>query len=605
MKNIRNTVGLGLVLLLATIFSGVSVAQAQTKSNLSGTYSGTIANTLPLRLHLTAAADRSLSGTLDSPNQGVTGMKCDNFQLDGHNLSFSIPDVHGTWKGTVTDDGATLAGTWTQGNSIPLTFTRDTFSAAAKPSPVDGIWLGTAKEGDTSLRIQVHVKSDTTGEEFCTLDSLDQRAMGLACKNAVLKGNDFSFDVPVAQGGWQGTLSADGNTLTGTWTSGGKAQPLVFTRQAKALALPPIPPPTYDPATAPVKVADMQAVLTRDLAGALKNGMLAPSTGGGVSIGVVKDGVARVFSFGTARPNSIFEIGSITKTFTGLMLSQMVLQGEVKFDEPLRELLPPGTVAKPNGSEITLLDLATQHSGLPRMPDNFHPADPNNPYADYLAPNLYAYLHKHGVARPEHTAFLYSNLGFGTLGQALSNRAGVSYPELLQQEIAGPLGLKDTTVALSPDQKRRFIQGHDAEHRSTHPWDLVALAGAGAIRSDASDMLKYVEANLHPDQVKPVAGTKGAATISAALVQDHVLRADAIPGMRIALAWLYVEKTGTYWHNGGTGGFSSYAFFNPKCNCAGVVLFNTTVDERNMFADNLGEHIAQRFMGEPAISLGK
>lgn len=605
MKHIRNMAGMGLVLLLAAIFSGVSVAQAQTKSNLSGTYSGTIANTLPLRLHLTTAPDGSLSGTLDSPNQGVTGLKCDNFQLDGHDLSFTVPGVHGTWKGTVAGDGGTLSGTWTQGSATPLTFTRDTFSAAAKPSPVDGIWLGTAKEGDTSLRIQVHVKSDTNGKEFCTLDSLDQRAMGLACGKTALNGNAFSFEVPAAQGGWQGTLSADGNTLTGTWTSGGKTQPLVFARQAKALALPPIPPPTYDPAMPPVKAADMEAVLARDLAGALKNGMLAPSTGGGVSIGVVKDGVARVFSFGTAKPDSIFEIGSITKTFTGLMLSQMVLQGEVKFDEPVRELLPPGTVTKPTGPEITLLDLATQHSGLPRMPDNFHPADPNNPYADYRAANLYAYLHKHGVAKPEHPGFLYSNLGFGTLGQALADRAGVSYPELLKQEVTGPLGLKDTTVSLSPAQERRFIQGHDAEHRPTHPWDLVALAGAGAIRSDASDMLKYVEASLHPDKVKPVAGTKGAATISAALVQDHVLRADAFSGTRIALAWFHVAKTGTYWHNGGTGGFSSYAFFNPKCNCAGIVLFNTTISETDMFADNLGEHIAQRFMGEKAISLGK
>jgi CubicO group peptidase (beta-lactamase class C family) len=126
----------------------------------------------------------------------------------------------------------------------------------------------------------------------------------------------------------------------------------------------------------PVSAADLQSVLDKDLADALKTGQLAPSTGAGVSIAVIDHGVRRVFSYGTAKPDSIFEIGSITKTFTGLILSQMVKQGKVKFDDPVRDLLPPGTVAKPAGAEITLLDLATQHSGLPRMPDNFHPADP-------------------------------------------------------------------------------------------------------------------------------------------------------------------------------------------------------------------------------------
>src|SRR5208282_6447968 len=103
---------------------------------------------------------------------------------------------------------------------------------------------------------------------------------------------------------------------------------------------------------------------------------------------IVQHGVTRIFSYGTAKPDSIFEIGSITKTFTGLALAQMVEQGKVKFDEPVRQLLPAGTVAKPASSEITLIDLATQHSGLPRMPDNFKPADSSNPYADYRAADM-------------------------------------------------------------------------------------------------------------------------------------------------------------------------------------------------------------------------
>ncbi len=184
----------------------------------------------------------------------------------------------------------------------------------------------------------------------------------------------------------------------------------------------------------------------------------------------------------------------------------MVEQHKVKFDDPVRDLLPPGTVAKPEGAEITLLDLATQHSGLPRMPDNFHPADPQDPYVDYHAANLYEFIKVHGVQKPANASFLYSNLGFGLLGQALANRAGTNYPDLLRTEVTAPLNLKDTVVKLSPEQEKRFAQGHDAQHRDTHAWNLDAFAGAGAIRSTASDMLSYLEAQLHPDSVKSAVG---------------------------------------------------------------------------------------------------
>jgi hypothetical protein len=189
------------------------------------------------------------------------------------------------------------------------------------------------------------------------MDSLDQRAMGLECAKVIFSAKDFSFDVPSVHGSWKGSLSADGNTLSGVWTQG-RPLPLNFARQSAALAAAPIPVPTYDSALAPVAAADLQSVLDRDLAEALKSGELAPGTGAGVSIAVVEHGVRRVFSYGASKPDSTFEIGSITKTFTGLVLSQMVEQGKVKFDEPVRELLPPGTVVKPTGDEITLLDLA-------------------------------------------------------------------------------------------------------------------------------------------------------------------------------------------------------------------------------------------------------
>lgn len=361
----------------------------------------------------------------------------------------------------------------------------------------------------------------------------------------------------------------------------------------------------YDKALAPVAIGDLQSVLDNDIAEALKSGELGPSTGAGVSIAVVEHGVTRIFSYGAAKPDSIFEIGSITKTFTGLVLSQMVEQGTVRLDDPVRELLPPSTVAKPAGDEITLLDLATQHSGLPRLPDNLKPADPANPYADYGPANLYAFLAKHKVAKAAQPSFLYSNLGFGLLGQALSNRAGTSYAALLEQEITGPLGLKDTVVSLLPEQQARFIPGHDRDHHPVKAWEFDALAGCGAIRSTAPDMLAYLQANLHPENFKATIGSSAGTTMPAALIQSHLLRADAIEAgvvdRRIALAWFFSPATGSYWHNGGTGGYSSFAFFNPKGDYAAVVLLNTSFEHG--FADRLGQHISERLAGRPAISL--
>src|SRR5260370_42474695 len=104
------------------------------------------------------------------------------------------------------------------------------------------------------------------------------------------------------------------------------------------------------------------------------------------------------------------------------------------------------------------------------MPDNFKAADKDNPYADYSAADLYAFIGKHGVEKPAAASFGYSNLGLGLLGQALAVRANTTYPALIHNEITSPLAMKDTIVSLSPEQQSRFIEGHDGEHRPAHAW---------------------------------------------------------------------------------------------------------------------------------------
>ncbi len=449
--------------------------------------------------------------------------------------------------------------------------------------------------------MQLHLDVDAP-TPTASLDSLDQGAMGLAGANVVVAGNALSLDVPAVGGTLKATLSADGNVLEGTWTQAGTALGLSMQRRAKAIGPAEL---AFDPALPPVKLAGLREVLDRDLAATLATGDLAPANGAGVTIGVLVHGERLVFTYGAAKVDSVYEIGSVTKTFTGLLLAQLVTQKKARLDEPVRALLPPGTVSAPaSGAEISLLDLSAQRSGLPRMPDNFAPADPDNPYADYDAARLYAFLGKHGVGRPDHPEPLYSNLGVGLLGQALANRAHTAYPALVQQEILGPLGMRETSVALTPSMRERFLPGHDAQHKPAHAWDIGALGGAGGLRSTAADMLVYLEAQLHPDHLPASArSTAAGRTLSAAITLSHELRGDLGPGNRIALNWLYAEKRKAFWHNGGTGGFASFVSFLPEEDCAIVVLSNTGPSDEGSLADNLGLHIEARLQGRPAISL--
>jgi serine-type D-Ala-D-Ala carboxypeptidase/endopeptidase len=478
-----------------------------------------------------------------------------------------------------------------------------TILAQSNLSTLDGVWLGTLFAGPQTLRLQFHLQATATGAQNCALDSIDQRSFGIVCTNLTMNGDVVSIDVPAVGGGWSGKISEDGKTLTGTWKQGANNLPLVLTREATAIQPPATPAAVFDAAIPAAGVADLKPVLDADLASTLKVGALAPETHGGITIGVVQHGVRRIFSYGTAAPDSVFEIGSISKTFTGLILAQMVEQGTVRLNEPVRDLLPKGTVSKPaSGGEITLLDLSDQHSGLPRLPTNMHPADPRDPYADYNETLLYSFIGQHGVGVAPDAPFGYSNLGVGLLGQALADRAGKPYAKLLHEQITGPLQMADTGVALSAGMRAHFVEGHDSKGRPAHAWDLNALVGAGGIRSTAGDMLTYLEAQLHPDQLPPGALTGAGKTLPAAIAASHVVHAEATPGTHIALNWFHHDATGSYWHNGATGGYSSYAIFNPAKDFAVIVLSNTAAGEES-FAEKLGEHIVHRLEGTPAISL--
>jgi len=589
--------------LLVFALALAALAQGPTAQRLAGEWKGSLdtgAGSLPLVLHLTDA-DGKLSATLDSPAQGAYGLEGANTQLSGAKFSFEVPSVHGSYSGAVSADGKTISGTWTQGGAaLKLVFTESVTAAGGtqlEPSPVDGEWSGTLHAGELSLRLVFHFH--TTGSTIaCSLDSLDQGAMGIPCDDVKLNAKKLTLEVPTVHGHYSGTLSPDGNKLSGTWTQGA-ALPLDLTRQANNTSAVLLAPEAARP---PVALKNLRPILNKEFAP-----VVAAWPQGGVAVGVLDHGERETFAYGTAKVDSIFEIGSVTKTFTGLALAQMVSQHAVTLNQPVRELLPAGTVAKPaSGAEITLLDLATQHSGLPRLPDNLRPRSQIDPYADYTAQDLYSFMAKHGVGRAEKTDFLYSNLGFGLLGQALADKAGESYAALIRQQITGPLEMKDTTVDLPAAEQARLIQGYSGSHDKAHRWNFQAMAGAGALHSTVGDLLTYAEAYLHPEKL--AAGQSGAAaTLPAALRLAQQPQADGPGGTKIALAWLIRPANDVYWHDGGTAGYSAVVIFEPKIDRAIVVLYNCLDINpgKLQLTDLVAANISALLDGKPAPRIGE
>jgi D-alanyl-D-alanine-carboxypeptidase/D-alanyl-D-alanine-endopeptidase len=192
----------------------------------------------------------------------------------------------------------------------------------------------------------------------------------------------------------------------------------------------------------------------------------------------------------------IFEIGSITKLFTALLLADMTQRDEVDLNEPVVHLLPSGvSVPTRNGREIALCDLATHRSGLPLRPTNLQPRDPDDPYAHYTANQLYEFLEEYALSLTPGDVYNYSNVGAGLLGHALARRANSrDYEILVRERILAPLGMNDTIIGLPPHLEHRLASPHDSSLDAIPLWNFDVLAGAGAPRSTAVDMLVFLEA---------------------------------------------------------------------------------------------------------------
>jgi len=319
----------------------------------------------------------------------------------------------------------------------------------------------------------------------------------------------------------------------------------------------------------------------------------------GLVVGVIQRDHCSIFGYGNvsdAGPeppcgDTLFEIGSITKVFTATLLSTTVVDGLLNLDDSVRDLVPALSNLPP---EITLVRLATHTSGLPKMPLNVIWSmlrNRHNPYAAYTTADLLDYLSSYRPKqRPIPTEISYSNLGVGLLGHILAQKLGVSYEQAVVSRICDKLDLPDTRITLSPGQKQRLSTPHSATGKPGQNWDLPAFAGAGALRSTANDMLKFLAANLGRPQ----------SALADVMPLCHEIRTGAFPPQgrlqrmvsgslrkgqdtshcrqSIALGWFVGRLSPggkrVYWHHGATGGYRAFAGFVKATDTGVVVLAN-------------------------------
>jgi serine-type D-Ala-D-Ala carboxypeptidase/endopeptidase len=310
----------------------------------------------------------------------------------------------------------------------------------------------------------------------------------------------------------------------------------------------------------------------------------------GTNRSIVAAGTMAVTNNRPVDGDTVFEIGSITKVFTGTLLADMANRGEVQPNDPAAKYLPPGVkIPSRNSKVITLAHLASHRSGLPREPD-----------AEYGREKVFEFLSSYELPQDPGSAYQYSNLGMGLLGDMLARRAGGSYEQLVLDRICKSLGMNDTRIRPSDEMQKRLATGHDYELKPAKMRDFINFVGAGGFRSTANDFLKFLAAVLNPrdDQV------------SKAILTSQAVRTNTgVVGFEKAWGWAFKTVSDEIiWHSGKTGGFHSFMGVNRKRNRAVVIFSNCTHSIDTMgfrLLDPLGEpdeSTLERYVGTYELS---
>jgi serine-type D-Ala-D-Ala carboxypeptidase/endopeptidase len=431
------------------------------------------------------------------------------------------------------------------------------FPAAAQEAA--GNWVGVLEVAPGNrLPLAVHIERDDSGAFRGTMFSLAQGAT-LPLAGITVEGGNLTFSTPTIGGSYKGQWDAGAKTWNGEWTQAGMHWPLSFAVAPPAKPLP----------------ADWQLPSDEEIAKLIAD-RNAPRVGQGFVVGVLGPDGQRFVAGGTGAGaqvdrNTLFEIGSITKVFTALILADMVNKGEVSLDDPAAKYLPKGHhMPERGGRQITLRDLSTYHSGLPRMADDMGPVDSlDGPFWDYGEAKLLAFLDRYQLTRDIGSQWEYSNLGVGLLGYLLARAAHTDYETLLHKRITGPLGMKDTVITLKGRDAARLAPPFDRYMRPAHPWDIGILTGAGGIRSSAADMLIFAKAVLDPKS--PIASAVKT-TLSVRVPGE------APPAVEQTLGWEVMHlppDRELLVHGGQTGGFQTNLLLEPAKGRAVVALTNS------------------------------
>jgi len=294
----------------------------------------------------------------------------------------------------------------------------------------------------------------------------------------------------------------------------------------------------------------------------------------GVVIGIYDAGKTEIYGFGKGpgdKPptaDTLYELGSITKVYTGLLLADAVQRKEVELDTAVAELMPPGvTVPTRDQVLITLRHLVLHSSGLPRLPPSVQPTA-TDPYGKYTEDMLVRDLIQTELESTPGTQIVYSNYAVGLLGFALGRKIGGGYAAALSARVLKPLALESTFFTVPADAAARRATPTNDDLSSVPPWTWTdALGGAGALTSSVRDQLKLLDAELDA-----ASGSKG--TLRGAMRFSQEEQLAERPSENAGLGWL-IDPKGRYLHNGGTTGSRSFMAFDAKARRGVVVLAST------------------------------
>ena len=309
--------------------------------------------------------------------------------------------------------------------------------------------------------------------------------------------------------------------------------------------------------------------------GLLKGISIAVSDSSGVSF--YSEGLTSEKNGNQVDENTQFEIGSISKTFTASLFVDAVIRGEVGLNDSINQYLFP-VLENRNLDGITLTALANHHSGLDRMPNNFSPTDPLNPYADYTIENLYTYLK--GLDKSELSTghYQYSNTGAGLLAHTLELATATDFTTLLKSRITDKLEMRNTTTSLSNNQEQ-LAKGHNGGVASN--WTFDSLIGAGGILSSAKDMMIYLQSQFNTSDLQLKSAFSKTRTISKTKIFGKT---------SIGLGWFIEQQPAELaivYHDGNTNGYWSFAGFLADGSKAVVVLSNSGNENIN----DIGLHL--------------